>query len=312
MEELSENLEHILNLKPVEYSTFKISYVDYSDLIKETNALSSKKSVNNSFSKPLYNRDSYSETNTVNLSIKERMFSLAEYSVSTLINVDQINKLKDVGIYIDDYVKSALYKEMNLSICKKSLSLIRKWAIEKIEYNNLIEKTKKWFFNFFFKKLYIPSTKIDKNNYRKIINKIFSESNKIAKDTRIGPGNYIIVSQKFLIEVLETNKSFVHSQLKDISYNNTGLIYKVGTFCGLNVLVDTNQKWNSDEIIIGRKDNSNDDKGGLTFYYKPVTDISVVYSPINKDFKYFLNINCLITEVNPINKSCYRILKIKY
>jgi hypothetical protein len=184
----------------------------------------------------------------IGIKVASQVFILQTYNVSAQMTEAQLYELDKLhGIDIVSMTSNVLYNENEISIEKA----ITKKYFELGDTNKDIflskwqKLAKKWF------KLDFPIYVEDES---KIPAKCMMASNMIASISRIGPANFIIVSNKI--------KNFImDSPMFTFDEANIGLtvgIHKVGQFNGIKVLVDPMMTMNDNRILVGRttKDNS--------------------------------------------------------
>lgn len=98
------------------------------------------------------------------------------------------------------------------------------------------------------------------NDSNNLVNRIKELSNKIAKETRRGPGNFVILSSQLLI-LLEDCPAFHYDTGERSLINEHSKNYLRAGYIG-NIIVyhNTTDQWNSMEILVGRM-GTNDEPG---------------------------------------------------
>lgn len=105
--------------------------------------------------------------------------------------------------------------------------------------------------------------------YRTLYTKVIKEANRIAVETRRGPGNFIIVSVN-VVSALEGLNNFLYSQVPN-DVGPVGGVTRVGTLDGrFAVYVDTFSETALDYCTVGYKGSSNMDTGIVFAPYIPL------------------------------------------
>lgn len=107
----------------------------------------------------------------------------------------------------------------------------------------------------------------EQEKFRTIYTKIIKEANRIAVETRRGPGNFIVVSTN-VVSALEGLNNFLYSQVAN-DVGPVGGVTKVGSLDGrFGVYVDTFSR--EEYVTVGYKGASNMDTGVVFAPYIPL------------------------------------------
>ena len=156
------------------------------------------------------------------------------------------NELKDIASLCN---KGMMLEGKNILVTKKPIKL------------NIFQRFWNWIRG--VKPDYDPDEIDLMASYRRIITKILMGSNLIAASCRRGPASHIIVNT-LMGTIIADSSGFTMNTNKIIEYS--GLPYQIGTFSGMNVIVDPYMRWDDTRVLIYRIGESADQPGPLFIY----------------------------------------------
>jgi hypothetical protein len=188
---------------------------------------------------------------TISLKLERIEFPLETFTVSSSLNIEQIDQVRDLhGLDMAETTKSVLKDEMEMGIEKKILEKI----IESSEQN--LDPLSKW--DIFIKNLFGFGKKFSWKTPDDLVKRLVYQFNKMNGATRTPGRNFIIVNS-IVASYLQDSPYFVYESLGGKIVNTHGLIYSVGHLSAGNikVLVDPKFRFNKSEIYLGiRPDDS--------------------------------------------------------
>jgi hypothetical protein len=184
----------------------------------------------------------------LSLEVKNKVLQAETYQVNANVQLSTIKDLQRMGIDGTRETVSALVNESTLNFEK---ILVNKYT--ELGKNSYYSDFTKWqkFLNKYFK-LEFPIY-LDEDQ---ICAKILEISLKIAKKSRRGSANFVVVSPK-VFEYIRLSPMFEYNS--DESY--TGLSYNVGRIQHINVFI--NHNLTSEDIIVGM--NTRDNNPGVVY-----------------------------------------------
>jgi len=194
----------------------------------------------------------------VELKMKTKHVELKTFQVKSVMNSEQIFDLGVLGINISDMMNSTLLNESTMGQEKQ---IYKKMKLLGYESNR-----KLWTkFQTFAHKWtgYVPMLNISEDGA--LLRKINFMSQIIAKSSRLGRANFVIIGPS-LLEHFVADRGFVHTQHD--SAENAGSIYLCGTYRDqVQVLVNPGLLWTDKRMVIGR-DSSVQNEGIFLFEHK--------------------------------------------
>jgi hypothetical protein len=256
----------------------------------------------------------YNDIAILSMKCFKKSCKLNKHKVSVCSNSEQYNDLGKLhGIDLDAMLTSTLINETITSLNREFTKNVTKLCDLSYSKNNK-DNYKDKLFNFLYKlfnKQYIKYNKVKDNN--ELMRRIFTECNRIAVNSRYGPGNYIIVSAKTGCILQELNNYIYSKESSENIFNSCTSIYPIGTISNVTVYVDPYMKFDDTSIYIGRK--IKESEPGITFVFNE-NETSIqkyeIYDKIhafNSELLYYSN----FIEVgnNPENNFSKIVYKIK-
>jgi len=222
---------------------------------------------------------------------------------STIVQEDDLISSRDMtGI---DQTLLALDILLNEHVLKSENELLDLY-IELAQSNKHTLTKFQSFLRRIFKKLDFDTQYIE--NAEQLHQKILLNSYHIAASSRLGKGDFIVVSP-YVLSVLQKSSDFVYTECNVITRG----IIKQGILAGTGIVVYVKPDWNkwfnkAQEILIGRKTVYN--SVGVYHAYTPEV---AMHRIMNSDYQTNLMTEYKDTVVHTGNaEKCYSILKIKF
>ena len=224
------------------------------------------------------------ETVEISLGVKREHIKVETHKAETKISHEQFMDLDRLGISLKDTVTDVLYHKLKMGTEKRIYELYVNLGKESKEL--LLTNWQKTFRKYF--KISYPSyVTADKINTF-----ILSSANKIAKNTRIGPGNFAIVSSKIFSYICE-DPSFEFFNIGMIEKNDVfGAKGKLG-----NIVIYTNLigKYDDNTIVVGRIPKENEPGIHYVEYFNEF--IEVAGSEVRDDLKIMFVSHQKVAEI---------------
>lgn len=233
-------------------------------------------------------KDELGPHEVLGLSLATEFIQLPTFKISTFATKQQIKDLENYKIDSKSILESTILNEFSQSLLKNAFNKIKNQSqdFSSMLKSNLLKKLFKKIKKFVFKLLkinYIEKIKV--NSDRIFISKLLTMSNKIAMETRIGAGYFIICSP---------GVATIFEDMSFFNYNNTVPVMKnttfqvIGNIANLKVIVDYNMKFNDTTVYVGQSTKENQ-KGCYLIINKNSFDISTEENKDNMGNKITLS-----------------------
>ena len=192
---------------------------------------------------------------TLEVRVKQAYVKTQSYQASAEIPATIARDLDVLhGTSASNMMQVTLYAEA-VMLAEKQIAK-EYWKNAWVNYENERTGWQSFILDFFNLKKYTYINN-DPNN---LVNRIKALSNKIAAETRRGPGNFVILPSQLLI-LLEECPAFHYDIGQPLLINEHGHNYNRAGYIG-NIIVyhDTSDRWDSMEILVGRM-GTNDEPG---------------------------------------------------
>lgn len=196
------------------------------------------------------------------LGTRRKALTLETFQVQSKISKEQIKDLSYLhGLELDIHgmTASALENESEM-MTEKLIKNIMRYAGEqhyKLTFTKIQALLNKWF-------SFVPKKRIvDESD---IIRYLILYSNTIAKDSRLGPANYVIVSGGMSQRIMDSPQFVFNDPNQPQLDQASGFVYKIGQIgTSLEVLVDPDLKYSDQTVILGK--NSQDRNEAIYYLY---------------------------------------------
>lgn len=213
--------------------------------------------------------------------VSTKTIAVGTIEISTALKRTEIEDIKaNTGMDIVQKMESILVNELSQTISKQIIDKLREMG----ELNRasapsqtLTNITAGTIFDFdvddYLSGLTVPGGETSHAIQRKLITKISNASNFIATEGRVGPAQFLVTNGN-LAAALQNIAGYTVNPVKS-KLNGQGQLYPVGMIGDIQIYVDPYQKYNTNEIIIGRKNNP--DQPGVVFIpYLMAQNISII------------------------------------
>lgn len=198
----------------------------------------------------------------IKLVSKRKGISLETFQVQSKVSIEQMKDLEKLhGLEIDypGMMQSTLEHESEMQT-EKLIKNIMRYAGEqhyKITFSKFQDLMNEWF-------SFVPKKRIREE--LDIIKHLLYYSNMIARDSRLGQANYVIVSGGLGSRIIELPQ-FVYNDPNQPQLDQAnGFVYKVGQIgMSLEVLIDPNLRYDDMSVILGK--NSQESSDAIFYVY---------------------------------------------
>jgi hypothetical protein len=182
------------------------------------------------------------------LSLFSKSVAAETFQVAAAVTREQVQDLKQFGVDAVAQVEAVLTNELTQSINQHILAEMRRLAKENAgtELAASVDFTTAYDLG--------GNTFGDVN--RRVLTHILAHANFIANKGRRGAGNFAVVSAK-MASVLQGVAGFVPNPMANTVNQVAGAIYPLGSVAGINVYTDPTQKFESGDVLVGRKGDGN-------------------------------------------------------
>ena len=213
--------------------------------------------------------------------VSTKTIAVGTIEISTALKRTEIEDIKaNTGMDIVQKMESILVNELSQTISKQiiaelgSMGELNRPSAPAMTLANIPNGC---IFDFdvddYLSGLTVPGGETSHAVQRKLITKISNASNFIATEGRVGPAQFLVTNGN-LAAALQDISGYTINPVKS-KMNGTGQLYPVGTIGDIQIYVDPYQKYNVNEIIIGRKNNP--DMPGVVFIpYLMAQNISII------------------------------------
>jgi hypothetical protein len=213
--------------------------------------------------------------------VSTKTIAVGTIEISTALKRTEIEDIKaNTGMDIVQKMESILVNELSQTISKQIIAKLgemcelNRTAAPAMTLANITSGT---IFDFdvddYLSGLTVPGGETSHAVQRKLITKVSNASNFIATEGRVGPAQFLVTNGN-LAAALQDIAGYTVNPVKS-KINANGQLYPVGTIGDIQIYVDPYQKYNVNEIIIGRKNNP--DMPGVVFIpYLMAQNISII------------------------------------
>ncbi len=213
--------------------------------------------------------------------VSTKTIAVGTIEISTALKRTEIEDIKaNTGMDIVQKMESILVNELSQTISKQILAKLgemgdlNRVAAPAMTLANIASGT---IFDLdvddYLSGLTVPGGETSHAVQRKLITKVSNASNFIATEGRVGPAQFLVTNGN-LAAALQDIAGYTVNPVKS-KLNGNGQLYPVGTIGDIQIYVDPYQKYNVNEIIIGRKNNP--DMPGIVFIpYLMAQNISII------------------------------------
>ncbi len=182
------------------------------------------------------------------LSLFSKSVAAETFQVAAAVTREQVQDLKQFGVDAVAQVEAVLTNELTQSINQHILAEMRRLAKENAgtELAASVDFTTAYDLG--------GNTFGDVN--RRVLTHILAHANFIANKGRRGAGNFAVVSAK-MASVLQGVAGFVPNPMANTVNQVAGAIYPLGSVAGINIYTDPTQKFESGDVLVGRKGDGN-------------------------------------------------------
>jgi hypothetical protein len=226
-------------------------------------------------------QDDDSYAGVIGPKISSKSISVGTLEVSSALRRTEIEDIKaNTGMDIVQKMESILVNELSQTISKQIIAKLgemgelNRVAAPAMTLANIASGT---IFDFdvddYLSGLTVPGGETSHAVQRKLITKVSNASNFIATEGRVGPAQFLVTNGN-LAAALQDIAGYTVNPVKS-KLNATGQLYPVGTIGDIQIYVDPYQKYNVNEIVLGRKNNP--DMPGVVFIpYLMAQNISII------------------------------------
>lgn len=213
--------------------------------------------------------------------VSTKTIAVGTIEISTALKRTEIEDIKaNTGMDIVQKMESILVNELSQTISKQIISKLGEMGeLNRVSApaQTLTNITSGTIFDFdvddYLSGLTVPGGETSHAIQRKLITKISNASNFIATEGRVGPAQFLVTNGN-LAAALQNIAGYTVNPVKS-KLNGNGQLYPVGTIGDIQIYVDPYQRYNVNEIIIGRKNNP--DQPGIVFIpYLMAQNISII------------------------------------
>lgn len=213
--------------------------------------------------------------------VSTKTIAVGTIEISTALKRTEIEDIKaNTGMDIVQKMESILVNELSQTISKQIIAKLgemgelNRVAAPAMTLANITSGT---IFDFdvddYLSGLTVPGGETSHAVQRKLITKVSNASNFIATEGRVGPAQFLVTNGN-LAAALQDIAGYTVNPVKS-KLNATGQLYPVGTIGDIQIYVDPYQKYNVNEIVLGRKNNP--DMPGVVFIpYLMAQNISII------------------------------------
>jgi hypothetical protein len=211
-----------------------------------------------------------------------KVVTVGDIEISSALKRTQIEDIKaSTGMDIVQKLEGVLINELTQVISKEIVAKIRSLGA-KNRISNTCPKnsdgTSKFDFNvdnyLYGNSANIPGGETTHTIQRKLVAKINNASNFIATDGRIGPAQYLVTNGN-IASVLQDIAGYILNPTNVGKLNTNGQLYPMGNIGNISIYVDPYQRWDDNQIYVGRKNTI--DQPGLVFIpYLMAQSISLI------------------------------------
>lgn len=228
------------------------------------------------------------------LKSKIKNLTTETYSVSASVSRSQKKDLERLGLDITKQLENPLYDEMEINEDKKIGSLIKELGKKNYRkrFTRIQRLINKW-------TSYEPKVKFKDHN--DLIKIILEESNRIGKETRMGNGDFVIVSSELSSIILDNSyftPSKINNTFKSSPYLNDGQIIS-----RISVIRDLFFNYGSMWITIGKRNTVTEP--GVHFFYMNPPDLIHTVEETTMDSRISLCKRLVIKEIGDFPESNY-------
>ena len=182
------------------------------------------------------------------LSLFSKSVAAETFQVAAAVTREQVQDLKQFGVDAVAQVEAVLTNELTQSINQHILAEMRRLAKDNAgtELAAAVDFTAAYDLG--------GNTFGDVN--RRVLTHILAHANFIANKGRRGAGNFAVVSAK-MASVLQGVAGFVPNPMANTVNQVAGAIYPLGSVAGINIYTDPTQKFESGDVLVGRKGDGN-------------------------------------------------------
>lgn len=185
----------------------------------------------------------------IKLATKRKALALETFQVQSRVAKEQIADLSHLhGVEFDfqGMLQSTLENESEMQT-EKLIKDIMRYAGEqhyKMTFSKFQILMDDWF-------SFVPKKRIKEES--DIIRHLMFYSNMIAKDSRLGPANYVIVSGGLATRIMDLPQFVYNDPNQPQLEQASGFVYKVGQIgTSLEVLIDPNLRYDDKSVILGK------------------------------------------------------------
>lgn len=183
------------------------------------------------------------------LSLFSKSVSAETFQVAAAVTREQVQDLKQFGVDAVAQVEAVLTNELTQSINNHILNKMRSIAGQ-----NLFGKDNNG--DAIKLDLAITAGETKGDSHRRILTAVLAAANLIAQRGRRGAGNFAVVGGK-VASALQGVAGFVAYPMANTVNQVAGAIYPLGSIAGINVYTDPSIKFDSVEVLVGRKGDGN-------------------------------------------------------
>jgi len=211
-----------------------------------------------------------------------KVVTVGDLEITSALKRTQIEDIKaSTGMDIVQKMEGVLINELTQVISKEIVAKIRSLAA-KNRISNTCPKnadgTSKFDFNvdnyLYGNSANIPGGETTHTIQRKLVAKINNASNFIATDGRIGPAQYLVTNGN-IASVLQDIAGYTLNPTNVGKLNTNGQLYPMGNIGNIQIYVDPYQRWDDNQIFVGRK-NTIDQPGLIFIPYLMAQSISLI------------------------------------
>ena len=182
------------------------------------------------------------------LSLFSKSVAAETFQVAAAVTREQVQDLKQFGVDAVAQVEAVLTNELTQSINQHILAEMRRLAKENAGTELAASVD--------FDDAYSLGGNTFGDVNRRVLTHILAHANFIANKGRRGAGNFAVVSAK-MASVLQGVAGFVPNPMANTVNQVAGAIYPLGSVAGINVYTDPTQKFESGDVLVGRKGDGN-------------------------------------------------------
>jgi hypothetical protein len=192
---------------------------------------------------------------TMEVYVKKAIVKAQSYQVSAEIPMSTSRDLDKLhGVSATDKMEATMYNEAVATVEKQIAK--EYWENAWTNYENEKSGWQSFVLSFFGLEKY---TYVD-NNPNALASRIRALSNKIATETRRGPGNFVILSSQLLMLLEDCPAFHFDTGQPSLTKEHSHSYLRAGYLGNIIVYHNTTDQWNSMEILVGRM-GANDEPG---------------------------------------------------